>query len=128
MRIPGQAFLLGLLWGWLPCGLVYAVVAWALTSGSALEGALLMLGFGTGTLPAMLIAGNSLHYFSGWVRSPRVRALAGMSIIGFGIYSAISALHSQHHHHDHLAFLASAANDAPVFDATLAPAILRRVP
>ena len=67
---PPQAFLLGLLWGWLPCGLVYSVVAWSLTAGSALDGAKLMLGFGLGTLPALLIAGNAFNYFSAWAKSP----------------------------------------------------------
>lgn len=127
VRNPGQAFLLGLLWGWLPCGLVYAVLAWALTAGSALEGALLMLGFGVGTLPALLIAGNTLQLFSAWVRSPRVRAAAGLSIIGFGIYSGISAFNTHHGHHHHLAFSAPAVLVSPVLGATLAPAILRRV-
>jgi sulfite exporter TauE/SafE len=126
VRNPGQAFLLGLLWGWLPCGLVYAVVAWALTAGSAIEGALLMLGFGIGTLPAMLVAGNALQVFGSWVRSPRVRAAAGLSIIAFGVYSGISAL-SPRHLHDHVALSAPAALTSPIFGATLAPAILRRV-
>lgn len=125
VRHPGQAFLLGLLWGWLPCGLVYAVVAWALTSGTALEGALLMFGFGIGTLPAMLLAGNSLQLLGGWVRSPRVRTAAGISIIAFGIYSGMSALNARHGH-DHLA-LSPTFLSPPVFAATLAPAILRRV-
>ena len=126
IRNPGQAFLLGILWGWLPCGLVYAVVAWALTAGSALEGALLMLGFGIGTLPAMLIAGNALRFFSSWARSPRLRTLAGISIIAFGIYSGMSAL-KPHHGRDHLALSAPTFLSLSVFDATRAPAILRRV-
>ena len=126
VRNPGQAFLLGILWGWLPCGLVYAVVAWALTAGSALEGALMMLGFGIGTLPAMLIAGNGMRFFASWARSPRVRTLAGLSIIAFGIYSGISAF-SAHQGHDHLALSAPTFASSPGFAATLAPAILRRV-
>lgn len=52
-----QAFPLGLLWGWLPCGLVYSALATALTAGSASKGALLMLAFGLGTLPNLLLAG-----------------------------------------------------------------------
>src|SRR5690606_24393006 len=54
---PGKAFLVGMVWGWLPCGMVYAALAWSLTAGSALEGAALMGAFGAGTLPALLAAG-----------------------------------------------------------------------
>lgn len=125
VRNPGQAVLLGLLWGWLPCGLVYAVVAWALTAQNALEGAVLMLGFGIGTLPAMLIAGNAMRYFGAWIRSPRVRTSAGVLIIAFGVYSAIAGLTARHHHH--LALSASPPAASPALDATLAPAISRSV-
>ena len=74
---PLQAFLLGTLWGWLPCGLVYATVAWSLTTASAFDAALLMLGFGLGTLPAMLLVGNAFNYLKDWVRSPLIRTSAG---------------------------------------------------
>jgi sulfite exporter TauE/SafE len=125
VRNPGQALLLGLLWGWLPCGLVYAVVAWALTAQNAIEGAILMLGFGIGTLPAMLIAGNAMRYFGNWVRSPLVRTAAGVMIIAFGVYSGLSGLSAQHHRH--LALSASPLSTSPLLDATLAPAISRSV-
>lgn len=52
-----QALPLGMLWGWLPCGLVYSALATAVTSGSLASGALAMLFFGLGTLPAMLAGG-----------------------------------------------------------------------
>jgi hypothetical protein len=127
VRNPRQALLLGLLWGWLPCGLVYAVVAWSLTAGSALEGALLMLGFGIGTLPAMLVAGNAMHYLRHWVRSQAVRTVAGVTIIAFGVYSAISGLTQAHHVHLALSAPGAAVSLSPPLRATLAPAILRRV-
>ena len=52
-----QAYPLGLLWGWLPCGMVYGVLTAALLSGSAARGAATMLAFGLGTLPNLLLAG-----------------------------------------------------------------------
>ncbi len=82
---PLQAFLLGTLWGWLPCGLVYATVAWSLTTANALDAALLMLGFGLGTLPAMLLVGSAFNYLRDWVRSPLIRTSAGILIIAFGL-------------------------------------------
>ena len=52
---PQKAFAYGLCWGWLPCGLVYSTLSWSLASGSALSGAAIMLSFGLGTLPAILL-------------------------------------------------------------------------
>jgi uncharacterized protein len=49
-----RAFSLGLLWGWLPCGLVYSTLFAAAATGSAPGGALVMLAFAFGTIPAML--------------------------------------------------------------------------
>lgn len=123
---PLQAMLLGLLWGWLPCGLVYSVVAWSLTTGNALDGAKLMLGFGIGTLPALLIAGNALNYFRHWARSPLLRVTAGIMVIAFGIYSGISGFTQLQHHHHHAesssTSLSHSMNRSPRI-----PAILRKV-
>lgn len=52
-----QSYAAGLLWGWLPCGLVYAALAAAVFTGGALEGAAAMAAFGAGTLPWLLAAG-----------------------------------------------------------------------
>ena len=54
---PLRALLLGMLWGWLPCGLVYSVLVTALASGHPQSGALIMLAFGLGTLPNLLVIG-----------------------------------------------------------------------
>lgn len=57
VRSSQHAFAVELLWGWLPCGLVYTALAWSLAAGSAASGALLMLAFGIGTLPMLLALG-----------------------------------------------------------------------
>ncbi len=59
---------------------------------------MLMLGFGLGTLPAMLLAGNVFNYFKGWAKSPWIRTSAGLMIIAFGLYSGLSVLKPYHHH------------------------------
>ena len=92
VRSMAQAFPLGLLWGWLPCGLVYSALATALGAGSALEGALLMLAFGLGTLPNLLLAGLLLARFRDLVQKPQVRAVAGLLILAFGLYGLYGAL------------------------------------
>jgi uncharacterized protein len=62
LKHPIFAFPLGFLWGWLPCGLVYSTLSWATSSGSALNGLFIMLGFGLGTMPAMLTVGTFSHH------------------------------------------------------------------
>jgi len=91
-RTAAQAFPLGLLWGWLPCGLVYSALATALTTGSASHGAGLMLVFGVGTLPNLLLAGLLAARLQAYVRQPLVRMLSGMLILGFGIWGLLSLL------------------------------------
>lgn len=85
-RSVGQAFPLGLLWGWLPCGLVYSALASALTAGSPPRGALMMLAFGLGTLPNLLLAGIVLARLNEFVRRPVVRIFSGVLVLGFGLY------------------------------------------
>ena len=85
VRSVQQAFLLGLIWGWLPCGLVYSVLIWAMASGGPVEGSMLLLSFGLGTLPNLLAMGLFAATLSRWVRYPWVRWAAGGLIILFGL-------------------------------------------
>lgn len=87
VRTPGQAFLLGLLWGWLPCGLVYSVLVWSISRGDAIEGGLLMLSFGLGTLPTLLLMGVAATRLSAFVRHVWVRRAAGMLVMSFGLWT-----------------------------------------
>lgn len=80
-----QAFALGLLWGWLPCGLVYSVLVVALASGSPLQGGALMLVFGLGTLPVMLAMGLAAVRLKAWLQQPWVRRGSGLLVLGFGL-------------------------------------------
>lgn len=97
-----QAFALGMLWGWLPCGLVYAALAWSLTTADAGQGAWLMFGFGLGTLPMLLLMGRLAEQLNRFVRSPRVRKITGLIIIGLGIYMLWAAFQGGPHVHHHL--------------------------
>jgi sulfite exporter TauE/SafE len=87
VRTPGRAFLLGTLWGWIPCGLVYSVLVWAVSAGSAWQGAALMLAFGLGTLPNLLAVGLAAGGVARWARLPWVRRLAGGLVMLFGCYA-----------------------------------------
>lgn len=91
-RTVAQALPLGLLWGWLPCGLVYSALASSLTAGSASRGALLMLLFGLGTLPNLLLAGILFARLNEFVRRPMVRTLSGLLVLGFGLYGLLALI------------------------------------
>jgi len=78
-----HAFLLGLVWGWLPCGLVYSVIIWTISTQSPLEGGLLMLSFGLGTLPNLLLMGVFASTLNQFIQQPWVRQLAGIMIMAF---------------------------------------------
>jgi len=89
VRTLKHALLLGMLWGWMPCGLVYSVLLTALASGSMQSGAAIMLAFGLGTLPNLLAIGLFWGRIRSWVQSPRVRLAAGLMVAGFGVYGLI---------------------------------------
>ena len=91
-RTVAQAFPLGVLWGWLPCGLVYSALVTALTSGSAFRGAGLMLAFGVGTLPNLLLAGLLATRLNEYAAKPVVRITAGMLVLSFGLWGLFQAI------------------------------------
>jgi sulfite exporter TauE/SafE len=91
VRGPAQAFPLGMLWGWLPCGLVYSVLAMALLTGSAERGAATLLVFGLGTLPNLMLAGLLLARFRGIVQGKALRLGSGLLVLGFGVWGLINA-------------------------------------
>lgn len=78
-----QAFILGLIWGWLPCGLVYSVIIWTISTQSPLEGGLLMLSFGLGTLPNLLLMGVFASTLNQFIRQTWVKQVAGLMIMAF---------------------------------------------
>jgi hypothetical protein len=88
---PGQAWMLGLVWGWIPCGLVYSMLVWTVSAGSVLKGAGLMLAFGLGTLPNLFAMGMVAGSLARWSKDVRVRRLAGVLVIAFGVYTLAQA-------------------------------------
>lgn len=97
---PLKALGLGLVWGWLPCGLVYSALAWSLAAGDALQGAALMIAFGLGTLPMLLAMGAAARWLGGIVRLTWVRRGAGILILLFGAYTLfMPGMHAGHGAH-----------------------------
>lgn len=74
-----RALLLGMLWGWMPCGLVYSMLATALVAGNAVQGAALLAAFGLGTLPNLLFAGALMRWLSARRVGAWMRGGAGAS-------------------------------------------------
>ena len=85
IKSPWQALPFGMIWGWLPCGLVYSVLIWSLSAGSAWQGLLLMLAFGFGTLPNLLLMGTAANRLNNLTRKPLVRLIAGLIVCTFGL-------------------------------------------
>ncbi len=92
VRGIAQALPLGLLWGWLPCGLVYSALTTALASGSAAQGALLMFAFGLGTLPNLLLAGLLLARFRRFAQARVTRVISGLLVLAYGLFGLVNAL------------------------------------
>jgi len=86
VRNLAQAVAAGALWGWLPCGLVYSVLVMALSAGSAPQGAGLLLAFGLGTLPNLLLMGWAAESLRGFARQLWVKRIAGLLVAAMGVW------------------------------------------
>lgn len=83
-----QAFMLGGLWGFMPCGLIYSALTWSAAEGAgAIDSGLLMLAFGIGTLPAMLGATLLGQRVTSFLQTPWVRKSLGVGLVLAGVWS-----------------------------------------
>jgi sulfite exporter TauE/SafE len=89
VRSLSRAALFGLIWGWLPCGLVYYVLLLTVSADGALEGALLMLSFGLGTLPGVIGVGLVTGWFTRLARNAILRQVVGLSLVALGIFALV---------------------------------------
>lgn len=96
LKHPLLAFPLGFFWGWLPCGLVYSSLVWAISTANPLNGLVIMLGFGLGTLPAMMLVGSFSHKLKVVLSKKWFRYSSGLILALFAfqtIYIAIQQLY-----------------------------------
>ena len=84
-KSPMHTLMYGMIWGWLPCGLVYSALTWSLASGSLLQGGLFMLCFGLGTLPALIATSMGAGFLIPILQNKVTR----MSIAGLLFFFAI---------------------------------------
>lgn len=105
----GGALSLGALWGWLPCGLVYSTLGWAISADESGGAAMRMAFFGLGTLPAMLTMSFAANATRQLLQRKTTRHVAGILLILFGLWTLVTPLQqlvsdlsggvSGHHHH-----------------------------
>lgn len=87
------AYVFGLLWGLLPCGLVYSMLVWVAGRGQALESGLLMLAFGLGTLPALVLSGLAAQQFKTAMQSHGWRQGMATLLLIFALWTLYAAFH-----------------------------------
>lgn len=87
-----QAYLMGLIWGWIPCGLVYSGLILAMSAGSILAGASVMLAFGLGTLPNLLLIGASAFWLTRLKQQAWLPVVAAIGMALFGLWTLWQAL------------------------------------
>lgn len=97
-----RALAAGLIWGFLPCGLVYGALLLAASSASVSAGGLLMLAFGLGTLPMLLMTATITQWLRQSIQRFKLRQINGLILIIAGLWTFSPMLmgHSQHMNHD----------------------------
>lgn len=86
IRSIPACFGVGVLWGWLPCGLVYSASLYALGSGSAVQGGLYMLAFALGTLPNLLAMGFFASQLQPLLQKKPLRLAAGLLVAAWALW------------------------------------------
>lgn len=99
IRNPAQALLLGALWGFLPCGLLYTALALSVATGSSVNGAAVMLVFGLVTVPPVAVGGVATGLLTilrrqGW---RRLTAVLTLIMAGWLFWQGLAGAHDHHH-------------------------------
>ena len=98
-QTPFDAWKLGLVWGWLPCGLVYSALALAITQVNPMHAALTMAVFGLGTLPTLLLIGHFASHVKTLLQNRGVRIALGVVLILYGLSLVLGVFGAHMHAH-----------------------------
>lgn len=93
-----DSLLLGAIWGWLPCGLVYSMLLFAAANGDAARGAAIMIAFGFGTLPAMLVGTLLAAQLTTVLKQRSTKWVAAALLAAFGVWTLVAATSGHHHY------------------------------
>lgn len=85
-----HALLLGLIWGWLPCGLIYSALVYSATASTLAQAAFIMFGFALGTLPTVLLGSLMAERFITIIKKKNVRIIMALLIILFGVWTIMN--------------------------------------
>lgn len=114
---PVHAVASGILWGFIPCGLVYSALGIATAQGGITQSMAFMLTFGAGTFAPMMMMGIGFTRVAQWFRQPWLRYLLAFGLIAFGSFTLFTAIahmghithieqieqqqdnHKEHHYH-----------------------------
>ena len=88
VKTRSQAMLFGMVWGWLPCGLIYTALALAATTGNVVHSAMTMLAFGLGTLPAVVGVGIMTSWLARLSKAKLFKQAVGIMFILFALLAA----------------------------------------
>lgn len=101
VNTPLRALAAGALWGWLPCGMSYAMLMVAAATADPLLAAMMMLAFGLGTMPGTLLPALATARLQRIALSPHYRQIAAAAMLAFGAVTLTAPwwLHGAHRHH-----------------------------
>jgi len=91
-----QAIPLGMIWGFLPCGLVYSTLSWALVAADPVKSAGLMMVFGLGNLPALFSFALLTQHLTKLKSKTWVKILSGTFVVGFGAWTIYATWSTQY--------------------------------
>ncbi len=140
----GKALFAGLLWGFLPCGLVYGALMMAIAGNDIATGAALMFVFGLGTMPMLIATQKTVGMLQSSIKNFRLRQINGVIMMLSGlavIFIPMMMLHNHSHgshnqsshshashtmnetsmHHDMATMNHSASNPASMPASTIMP-------
>lgn len=99
----GKALFAGLLWGFLPCGLVYGALMMAIAGNNIATGAALMFVFGLGTMPMLIATQKTVGMLQSSIKHFRLRQINGviMMLSGLAVIFIPMMMHHNHNHGSH---------------------------
>lgn len=93
-----RAFIFGMVWGWLPCGLVYTALTLAATTGDVYRSMMTMLAFGLGTIPAVMGVGCMTSLLVRISTFAHFRQAAGITLLLLAIVSVFPSINPMVRH------------------------------
>jgi sulfite exporter TauE/SafE len=93
-----QAFVFGMIWGWLPCGLVYTALTLAATTGDVVRSTMTMFAFGIGTMPAVMGVGIMTSWMVRLSSMRKFRQATGITLIVLALMAAFPWLNPMVRH------------------------------